>query len=1024
MYDVPRGPLPPVVIREPVSGKYQPLPELPGKGKEKVIEEQVARDLLNLQTPKKKSPADRYIFQRRTSTPTGSSGHDKSSSLYAELGFTDNEEESEEDVPGADVEGQGKGYAGPDPGACDEGHAGSNLNEQAEDQAGPDLGNAEVSQPMPSPVVHARSDRFTATAYPKVQENLKLTVEEQVRLEEPASSSGTLSSLQHLTKDLSFGDLFFSDKPSEADNDKATAETESESMVSVTIQQDMSLILPMKTLLTDLTSRHESPKRLDIHRERLHTLEKLDIPHQVSKAINEVVTDAVDWAMQAPLQNRFRDLSKANMKEILHQRLWETDSYKSHEDHMQLYKALEKSMNHDHSEELVKDLVEAHKKKKKSRESIKMPHGSPPHQPPPPPPLSFDDEDIGNAHISKVNLRQVWWKPLEEEIPATPEPTWSIPSSDVPVLTNNWASALAFNYSPPPEDSLLVSLKPPTTQRQEDSYYCRQPMDQTFGYQQRVEDFHLGIESYQTQLDLTKHRWDATGIEYKHDYIVIDSPRVVMFQDRYGVRMIMRFNEIHKFSDGTLWQIDEALDYQVKEFKINRMNPGLNTRFWTKKDVDRSKAFMFAIQKWLKTRRIFCNLESFIGGRVKDGDYRLLKLYSSLRSLKPKCTIEFRAKRSSKIISIGHYSIMLASSHTVKMKMELLLEPTSNKLLVANELTDAFGKPFEETQFISVLLEVTPDLATRAIVTPLSSSKGTTWFLFDSTPSGRTAKLRNDILIFQQNQGESLSEAWTHFKDLLQKGPYHGINLWLQVQILYDHINEDLKKTIDYTAEGQLGKLSAEKAWATIEKLAQYEDERWDDPVILEEGIFDYELRNHEQKSQEHKRTIIHPQEVSLEETVRRFRVFKNGVHQMHHDALARHPIHPEYVIYWGHLQHSLLACQVPKECKGKELDFRGVFVTRIARSFGFLTNEMSPTIEEDNEAGEEVGREAANEGAGGSAVMYWNTSQGDWKEAQANWMYNHTVREFQYLSTRDNIWIPWVHTSRVTFDEKNLGSS
>ncbi|GKA19985.1 hypothetical protein Tco_0699900 [Tanacetum coccineum] len=82
--------------------------------------------------------------------------------------------------------------------------------------------------------------------------------------------------------------------------------------------------------------------------------------------------------------------------------------------------------------------------------------------------------------------------------------------------------------------------------------------------------------------------------------------------------MIMRFNEIHKFSDGTLQQIDEALDYRVKEFKVNRMNPGLNTRFWTRKDVDRSKEFMFAIQKWLKTRRIFRNLECFIGGRIRE----------------------------------------------------------------------------------------------------------------------------------------------------------------------------------------------------------------------------------------------------------------------------------------------------------------------------------------------------------------------------------------------------------------------
>ncbi|GJU90856.1 MAK10-like protein [Tanacetum coccineum] len=38
----------------------------------------------------------------------------------------------------------------------------------------------------------------------------------------------------------------------------------------------------------------------------------------------------------------------------------------------------------------------------------------------------------------------------------------------------------------------------------------------------------------------------------------------------------------------------------------------------------------------------------------------------------------------------------------------------------------------------------------------------TTCFLAQFFPSGRTAKLRNDILMFQQHQGESLSEAWTH----------------------------------------------------------------------------------------------------------------------------------------------------------------------------------------------------------------------------------------------------------------------
>ncbi|GKC88924.1 hypothetical protein Tco_1149573, partial [Tanacetum coccineum] len=86
-------------------------------------------------------------------------------------------------------------------------------------------------------------------------------------------------------------------------------------------------------------------ERLDKHGSRLYRLENLDIPHQVSKAVDEIVTDAVDWAIQAPLMDRFRDLPEADMKEILHHRIWETKSYEAHKDHKKLYEALEKSMD-------------------------------------------------------------------------------------------------------------------------------------------------------------------------------------------------------------------------------------------------------------------------------------------------------------------------------------------------------------------------------------------------------------------------------------------------------------------------------------------------------------------------------------------------------------------------------------------------------------------------------------------------------------------------------------------------------
>ncbi|GJW44442.1 zinc finger, CCHC-type containing protein [Tanacetum coccineum] len=96
----------------------------------------------------------------------------------------------------------------------------------------------------------------------------------------------------------------------------------------------------------------------------------------------------------------------------------------------------------------------------------------------------------------------------------------------------------------------------------------------------------------------------------------------------------------------------------------------------------------------------------------------------------------------------------------------------------------------------------------------------TTRFLAQFFPPGRTAKLRNDILMFQQHHGESLSEAWSRFKDLLQKVPHHGVDLWLQVQNFYDHVNPVTIRTINQSVGGKLHDLNVEESWALLEDLA------------------------------------------------------------------------------------------------------------------------------------------------------------------------------------------------------------
>ncbi|GKA94892.1 MAK10-like protein [Tanacetum coccineum] len=60
--------------------------------------------------------------------------------------------------------------------------------------------------------------------------------------------------------------------------------------------------------------------------------------------------------------------------------------------------------------------------------------------------------------------------------------------------------------------------------------------------------------------------------------------------------------------------------------------------------------------------------------------------------------------------------------------------------------------------------------------------------------------------------------------------PHHGINLWLQVQIFYDHVNPVTRQTIDQLVGGKLRDLNAEESWALLEDLALYDNKSWNDP--------------------------------------------------------------------------------------------------------------------------------------------------------------------------------------------------
>nr|GEZ99582.1 hypothetical protein [Tanacetum cinerariifolium] len=69
---------------------------------------------------------------------------------------------------------------------------------------------------------------------------------------------------------------------------------------------------------------------------------------------------------------------------------------------------------------------------------------------------------------------------------------------------------------------------------------------------QHVEDLQLGVESYQKKLNLTKPNTYRSDLKHKEAYIAYSNPRGFIYQNKSKQNMLMRIDELHKCSDGTL----------------------------------------------------------------------------------------------------------------------------------------------------------------------------------------------------------------------------------------------------------------------------------------------------------------------------------------------------------------------------------------------------------------------------------------------------------------------------------------
>ena len=70
-------------------------------------------------------------------------------------------------------------------------------------------------------------------------------------------------------------------------------------------------------------------------------------------------------------------------------------------------------------------------------------------------------------------------------------------------------------------------------------------------------------------------------------------------------------------------------------------------------------------------------------------------------------------------------------------------------------------------------------------------------------PSGKTAKLRSEILNFRQKDGENLHQAWDRFKSLIHGCPYHHQTNEVLVHTFIEGLEPNMKILLDSAVGGQ-----------------------------------------------------------------------------------------------------------------------------------------------------------------------------------------------------------------------------
>nr|GEU63813.1 hypothetical protein [Tanacetum cinerariifolium] len=103
------------------------------------------------------------------------------------------------------------------------------------------------------------------------------------------------------------------------------------------------------------------------------------------------------------------------------------------------------------------------------------------------------------------------------------------------------------------------------------------------------------VESYQKKLNLTKPNTYRSNLKRNEAYTAYYNPRGFIYQNKDKQNRLMRIDELHKFSDGTLNDVRTALDDRLKGIRMKY----LSQTIWKRSDKERAAAMIQAIDKQL-----------------------------------------------------------------------------------------------------------------------------------------------------------------------------------------------------------------------------------------------------------------------------------------------------------------------------------------------------------------------------------------------------------------------------------------